>query len=64
MFKWTQGLDNMHFGDELNFLVRKPFSSYPFLFSYHLCKGKELLNMAETQFPMTGGWRPKHIYLL
>ena len=49
-----------HYG-LLNFLVRTPSSSHPFLISYPLCRGEELLNMAETQFPMTGRWRPKQI---
>lgn len=48
-------LDHVLFGDELNFLVRFPSPFKPFLFSYHLWKGKGHLNTSEMQFPMTGG---------
>lgn len=57
-------LDHVLFGDELNFLVRFPSPFQTFLFSYHLWKGKGHLNTSEMQFLMTGGQRPKHVYLI
>ena len=48
-------LDHVLFGDELHFLVRSPSLFKPFLFSYHLWKGKGHLNTSEMQFLMTGG---------